>query len=71
MNYVLGIIFGTVMYTVGYNVSIFDTYLETEEKIIQEMKDRPTQYNNEFSFGYSVGLIRCSRIASDVKEGRK
>ena len=53
----------------GYGIgdkSARNSYLTIEAKISQEMKDNPTKYNDDYSLGYSIGLIKCSRITYDV-----
>lgn len=41
-------------------------YLEIETKITQHMKEHPTKYHDDYSFGYSIGLIACSQIVHNV-----
>ena len=44
----------------------FNDYFKIESKLTQEMKTHPTKYQDEFSFGYNIGLIKCSSIAHEV-----
>lgn len=48
--------------------SIPDKESKIEHYITKEMRANPTKYNDDYSFGYNIGLIRCNQIVNKVFE---
>jgi hypothetical protein len=63
-NIIIGCTIATVWFMAGRASN--DPYSKIEDSITQEMKTHTTKYKDEFSFGYSIGLIKCSQIVHKV-----
>lgn len=70
MNFAITVLLTVVVFLCGFNVSksfYSDRIFNMETEVQWESKANPTKYKDEYSFGYSLGMLRCEKIIRDNK----